>query len=315
MEYYAIVHNDFDGTASAAVYARAARTLPKKVFFTEPTKIGDLLNNLNLGDVKKIMIADIGMNQDTLPKVLTALQKFKEVKVEWFDHHVWKENWKEEVKKAGVELYHDVSTCGAGVVNKYMNPDDDFSKKIASADCSVDIWLHNDPLGEKLRRIVEYNRDYSWKEHLIALFYSGKLWEDDFNEILEEMVNKELKGYNKLKKYFKVITIDNEKVAFAIRWKGPPDISYAAQYIMSRTGASVFVSANGVAVSFRSNSFNVRKFAVGLGGGGHPLAAGASLKLPLLYRIYRKLGMTGPVISYVMKKISPIIEENGFERI
>lgn len=48
MDYYAIVHNDFDGTASASVYARAVNSLPRNIWFTEPTKLHEVLAKLEL---------------------------------------------------------------------------------------------------------------------------------------------------------------------------------------------------------------------------------------------------------------------------
>ncbi|MEW9492578.1 MAG: DHHA1 domain-containing protein [Candidatus Aramenus sulfurataquae] len=314
MDFYAIVHNDFDGTASAAVYSRAVNSLPKKVWFTEPTKLHNLLAKLELRGVSDVMIADLGINASTFPSIVESLKRLvgEGAKVQWFDHHVWKEEWKSKLKEIGVEVYHDTSTCGAGVVHKYMNPNDEFSAKLASADCSVDIWLHDDPMGEKLRRVVEGNRDFSWKEKLIQTFYNGVLWNDEFQKILEDKIDEELRGYQRLKKYFKVIEVDGKKVAVAIRWKGAPDISYAGQYIMTRTGAVVFASANGKAISFRSNHYEVRKFATRLGGGGHPLAAGAGLKLPLIYRVLRRLGWVTPALNWVSNVVSNVIKEEGF---
>ncbi|ARM74879.1 DHH family phosphoesterase [Acidianus manzaensis] len=314
MDYYSIVHNDFDGTASAAVYARAVKSLPKNIWFTEPTKIHNLLEKLELRGVKSIMIADIGMNENTLSKVLENCKRLinEGAEIQWFDHHVWKDEWITKLSDTGVKVYHDVSTCGAGVVHKIMNPDDEFSSKLASADCSVDIWLHNDPMGEKLRRIVENNKDYEWKKKLIEIFYNGTLWNDEFQKILEDQMDAELKGYQKLPKYYRVIEIDGKKVVVAIRWKGPPDISYAAQYLMTRTGASVFVSANGKAISFRSGYIDVRRFASKLGGGGHPLAAGAGLKIPLIYRILRKIGFVSPANRWVSNVVRNVITQVGF---
>ncbi len=314
-DYYAIVHNDFDGTASAAVYARAVGKLPKNTFFTEPTRLHNFLNKLELRGVKKIVMADLGANGSTIDAVVERLKWITSqgVEVQWFDHHVWKDEWKDKVSKAGVKLYHDVSTCGAGVIHKNMNPDDDFSSKLASADCSVDIWLHNDPMGEKLRRVVEDSPDFSWKIHLIETFYNGVLWNEEFQQILERKVDEELKGYNKLNKYFKVVEIDGKKIAIAIRWRGPPDISYASQYIMTRTGAVVFVSANGKSISFRSSKYEIRRFALEFGGGGHPLAAGASLRVPAVYRFFRKIGMRRFMMNWVTGKVENAIRNAGFQ--
>ncbi|BAB65578.1 DHH family phosphoesterase [Sulfurisphaera tokodaii] len=314
MDYYAIVHNDFDGTASAAVYARAVNDLPKKVFFTEPTKIHNFLSKLELRGVNNIMIADIGINASTFDSILQSLKRLisQGAKIQWFDHHVWKEEWKKTLSDIGVEVYHDTSTCGAGVIVKYLNPNDEFSKKLTSADCSVDIWLHDDPMGEKLRRVVESNRDYSWKEYLIKKFYQGILWDEEFEKILVDQIDKELKGYEKLPKYIRVLNINGKNVVVAVRWKGPPDISYASQFLMNRYNAVVFASINGKAISFRSNLIEVRKYAEKLGGGGHPLAAGAGLKAPFWRFLLHKLGYRKPLLDWVSNIVINVINEIGY---
>lgn len=314
MDYYAIVHNDFDGTASAAVYARAVGSLPTKVFFTEPTKIHNLLKSLELRGIKKIMIADIGINQSTLNEILTQLNRLQTegAEIEWFDHHVWKDEWKTKLREIGVTVYHDVTTCGAGVINKNLNPDDEVSSKLAKADCAVDIWLHDDPLGEKLRRIVESNKDFKWKEYLINKFYNGVIWDEEFEKILEDQVDREINGYSKLHKHIRVLEIDGRKVVVAVRWKGPPDISYASQYLMNRYNSIVFASVNGKSISFRSNIIDIRRFAEKLGGGGHPLAAGAGLNAPFWRKLLNKIGYRKPMLDWASSVVRNVIKEVGF---
>jgi oligoribonuclease NrnB/cAMP/cGMP phosphodiesterase (DHH superfamily) len=316
MSYYAIVHNDFDGTASASVYARAVGSLPKSIWFTEPTRVHELLSKLELRGVNTVILADLGLNESTFSSVLKAVSRLKAegATIKWFDHHVWKEEWKRQLQEAGVEVHHDVTTCGAGVINKVMNPEDEISRKLASADCSVDIWLHNDPLGEKLRRVVENNRDFQWKKKLIETFYQGTLWNDEFQRILEEQVDRELRGYKELEKYAKVVEVNGIRVVIAIRWKGPPDISYASQYLMTRNRADVFVSANGKSISFRSNNVDIRRFAVSLGGGGHPLAAGAALRIPFFLRMLRRFGIRGPALNWVTNVVIDVIQREGVVR-
>ena len=314
MDYYAIVHNDFDGVASAAVYSRTVGKLPKTVFFTEPNKIHDLLGKLELRGVQNIMIADIGVSVSTFDVAIQNLKKLisQGAKIQWFDHHVWKEEWKKKLTEIGVEVYIDASTCGAGVILKYLNPSDEFSKKLASADCSVDIWLHDDPMGEKLRRVVELNKDYNWKLYLINKFYQGILWDEEFEKILIDQIDKELKGYEQLYKYIKVLDIQGKKVVVAVRWKGPPDISYAAQFLMNRYNAVFFASVNGKAISFRSNTIEVRKYAEKLGGGGHPLAAAAGLKAPFWRFLLHRLGYRKALLNWGSKIVTNIINEIGF---
>ncbi|QKQ99203.1 DHH family phosphoesterase [Metallosphaera tengchongensis] len=313
MDYYAIVHNDFDGTASASVYARAVNSLPRNIWFTEPTKLHEVLARLELRGVNRVMIADLGINDSTFQYILDSIRKLRGegAEIQWFDHHVWKDDWKTKLQEAGVQVFHDVSTCGAGVVNKNMNPEDEVSRSLASADCSVDIWLHNDPLGEKLRRVVENDRSYEWKRKLMETFFNGILWNEEFDTILQTRMEEELKGYQRIWKYVKVLDLEGTKIVVAIRWNGPPDISYASQFLMTRTGAQIFASANGKSISFRSNSIDIRRFAVRLGGGGHPLAAGASLRIPFIYRLLRRLGVTGPALNWVAKEVLEVVKKEG----
>ena len=313
MKWVAIVHNDFDGTASAAIYARAVGELPSSFLLTEPTALPKLLRGFELRDAKRIVIADLGINSSTFDDILKEVRRLTSqgAEIQWFDHHVWKDEWKQKLSEVGVQVFHDTSTCGAGVVQKVMAPNDEFSKKLASADCSVDIWLHNDPMGEKLRRVIENRRDFEWKRHVMTKFFNGVLWDDEFEKILQEMVNKELKGYNKLKDYSRVIEVNGVRGVVAVRWRGPPDISYASQYLMARTGAQFYASANGRSISFRSNSIEVRKYAEKLGGGGHPLAAGAPLKVPFVYRLLYRLGIKGPMLNWVVKRVEEVVREVG----
>jgi len=316
MSFIAIVHNDFDGTASAAVYSRAVGSLPKSVLFTEPTKLHLLLNSLKMEGVDRVMIADLGMNSSTFEKTLEGLRYLmgKGIRIEWFDHHVWREEWKDKLREMGIKVYHDTSTCGAGVIFKNLNPADEISAKLASADCSVDLWLHDNVMGEKLRRIIEYKRDFSWKIDLIQQFYRGELWSPAFDQILEDSLDRELKGFSRLNKHYRVVEVDGLKIAVAVRWKGLPDISYAAQYIMSRTGADVFASANGFSISFRSNLYDVRIYANELGGGGHPLAAGAGLRIPFWIRLLRRMGIKGPMLNYVVKVVLNTVKTAGVKK-
>jgi oligoribonuclease NrnB/cAMP/cGMP phosphodiesterase (DHH superfamily) len=310
-----IVHNDLDGTVSAAVYARIVKALPSTVIFTEPNQLGNILHKIDK-NFSTIIIADLGINEGTIKTIVKELRKLTSsgIKIEWYDHHIWKEEWKKTLMSIGVEINHDITTCGAGVIykTKYKNKDE-ISEALVRADCSVDLWLHNDVLGEKLRRIVELDKSFEWKNYLIKKFFKGILWDTEFEKKLEDIMNEELKNYNNILKNVKVIQYDNKRIAIAYRWKGRPDISYGAQYIMSRTDSIIFISANGKYVSFRSNNYIVRDYAVKLGGGGHLKAAGAPLKVPIIYRILIKLGWKSPFFNYIIKKIDPIIREVGIK--
>ncbi|MEM0373851.1 MAG: DHH family phosphoesterase [Sulfolobaceae archaeon] len=314
MNYLMIVHNDLDGTASAAVYSRLVNQLPKKVIYTEPNFLPNILMNINESNFEKIVIADLGINESNFEKIVKTSRKLsKKFKIEWYDHHIWKEEWKRVLEENGVEVHHDITTCGAGVIYKSFNVEDMVSKKLVSADCSVDLWLHNDPLGEKLRRIIELDKDIRWKNYLLNKFYNGILWDKELEVKLEKIMDEELENYNKLAKFVKILQYENIRIVVAARWKGRPDISYASQYLMSKFGADIFVSANGKYVSFRSNNYDIRSYAVKLGGGGHMKAAGAPLKVPLIYRLLYKLNIKRPFLNYVSDRILEVIKEVGIK--
>jgi len=312
-----IVHNDFDGTASAAVYSRLSDKIPSQIIYTEPNLLPNILASIGeKSNFEKIVIADLGINESNFEKILKVTNELsRRSKIEWYDHHIWKEEWKRLLKENGVEVYHDTTTCGAGVIYKNFGKEDLISKKLVSADCSVDLWLHNDPLGEKLRRIVEVEKNVNWKNYLVKKFYNGILWDEEFERKLENVMDEELKNYNKLFKYTNVINYEGLKIVVVARWKGRPDISYAGQYLMSRLEGDIFVSANGKYVSFRSNNYDIRIYAVKLGGGGHIKAAGAPLKVPLVYRVLYKIGFRKPFLDYVSKRILEVVREVGVKKL
>lgn len=98
----------------------------------------------------------------------------------------------------------------------------------------------------------------------------------------------------------------------AVRWKGPPDISYASQYLMNRYNSIVFASVNGKSISFRSNIIDIRRFAEKLGGGGHPLAAGAGLNAPFWRKLLNKIGYRKPMLDWASSVVRNVIKEVGF---
>jgi len=314
MHYLMIVHNDLDGTCSAAVYSRIVGNMPRKIIFVPgPDSLVKVLGNIRNGKENAIVIADLGMNSSIYSKVVSLLRELKSMNkvIEWYDHHVWEEEWIREVKGIGVDLHVDNSTCGAGVIEKYKGNGDNINKVIVDADCSVDLWMHNNSLGEKLRRVIELNRDFKWKMEVVEELYKGNLWNKKFEESLIYMIKEELKGYSNILKNVKVIEFNGVKLAFSIKWNGPPDISYGAQYVMSRTGSEVFCSYNGSRVSFRSNRYNVREIAHKLGGGGHVLAAGAKIQAPLYLRVLRKMGIKKPMLDWISRKVLSVLNDIG----
>ncbi|MGC9071132.1 MAG: DHH family phosphoesterase [Acidilobus sp.] len=296
-----ITHSDLDGEAAAASYMRVSSVGPERVmiYFTEPYSlheaVGEVLRVAQRGD--RIAIMDIGFNRGSTPRALDMLGKLIEqgVSVEWYDHHAWDDNDLNLVSKAGVKIFVDRSTCGAGVVTKYASKlygvePDEFLMKLESAVCSADLWTWQDPLAPKLMRASSSPNGSSktrWKQHMVMKFYSGVLWDDELRARLLDYLSEELRNSTKDLSTLHVSNTGNCAVAAILRKREPPSDSVMGSMLTSRTGASVSAMVKRrrlglVSLSLRSRGgADVRVIAKELGGGGHPRAAGASMRVSL----------------------------------
>jgi oligoribonuclease NrnB/cAMP/cGMP phosphodiesterase (DHH superfamily) len=294
-----ITHTDLDGVASAAIYLRLhGGELGKDVsiVFTEPYKLHKTLSNTSRR-LQRIAIMDLGPNADTFGEITDQLKRLisNGVRVEWYDHHRWRNEWVKELSDLGVHVYVDTSTCAAGVVAKYA-PDelesqtDDFIEVLVRATCAADLWKWDDPWAPKLYRIVGRHggpKGDRWKRVLVKGFAEGAIWWPDLDEALQEYLNKELNGFNKALRNTEVVEIHGCKIVFVLKDPGPPNASILGNSLLYRFQGdiAVIVRKKGTGISLRSIKANVQKVAYELGGGGHPRAAGAPLKLSLPKRL------------------------------
>jgi oligoribonuclease NrnB/cAMP/cGMP phosphodiesterase (DHH superfamily) len=292
---FIITHTDLDGVGSAAVYIRLSG-VPREfatIIFAEPYNLHEVLSRLagNVGEEDKIVLADLGPNESNFTEMLDAVKKLKEsgAIIEWYDHHVCDPKYIEALRRVGVELYVDRSTCATGVVARYhpsSNRVDDVTMRIVKAVCAADLWIWDDPLAPKLFRVAGNRRDEEWKTRLIWKLSAGTLWDEELQARLEEYVNKELVGASKaLKSVVKVGDRGRCLVVAAVKDEGPPSNSIIGALLLSRFNAdiAVIIRRNG-AVSLRSRDVDVQVVAKALGGGGHPRASGAKIEIPLIIR-------------------------------
>lgn len=308
-----ITHDDLDGVGAAALYIRArglsiAETI---IGFTKPHILVDSLRKALKEKPSRIMIADIGLNPGLVNEVVEVLSK-SNVEVEWYDHHVWDSGWVKALTSIGVKLYIDTTTCATGVVAKYLNLDDEFSLKLVKTICAIDLWRWDYPLAPFLYRIgmwVDEKKELLTR--LTVFFASGRLWDDSFNRIVEDFVNKELRNYSRVDRIVELLELDNCRIVLAVKyWDGPPHRSLLAQYLLSRYEADIAVILRPWGgISLRSRRVDVRRIALELGGGGHPKASGAPLPASwlrrLLSRIYPKI-LYGPVKKKLVEAVKSV---------
>jgi len=295
---FIVTHTDLDGAGSAAAALRILGRSPEEatVIFAEPynldRKLGELAGHVSSGDL--VIIADLGVNSESFRGVLETVKAITSsaARVEWYDHHVWSDEEAGRIKSAGVLLSVDRSTCATGVVVHHMSrrwsvEPDKFLLELEAAVCAADLWRWDHHLAPKLFRVAGDRSDDEWRMRIINKFYSGTLWDDEMEAKLEEYVNAELEGYRAIMKATYVKENNGVRIAAAYKaFRGPPGSSMIGALLLARYDAdiAVIVRSDG-GVSLRSRRVNVQRIAKALGGGGHPQAAGARIRMPLLVRL------------------------------
>lgn len=307
MEYAIITHTDIDGVAGAALYIYKTGLSPSKVLFAEPFNLVDVLKSAELVE-EKVVIIDLGINPPTLSELVDELREItrRGVAVEWYDHHVWNDEWETLVKNLGVKLHVDTSTCGTGVVAKYSprltEVNEVFLNELMNGVCGADLWKFDHWLSPWLHRLVPRHGGDSWRIHLLNTLSKGVLWNDDFTNYVSNRIDWELKAYSEFISNVRVAEACGLKIAYI--YEPRVNSSLAASIILGRSRAdiAVVVSSDGK-LSFRSENFDVRSLAVKLGGGGHVHASGAKIRIPITTRL-KSFFNKEALINYVHRVIS-----------
>ncbi len=321
---FIVTHTDLDGIGSAAATLRllSRSESDSTILFAEPYNIGDVLSDIkdsvDRGDL--LIIADLGVNKNAFEKALGIIKDLarRGSIIEWYDHHVWSPEEINSLEKIGVKVVIDRSTCATGVVARYLKGLEAFESdklliELESVVCSADLWKWDHPLSPKLFRVVGERREgEEWKRKLAYKMAKGVLWDEEMEAKLEEYVNLELKGFSRVLN--NAYTSNSNGAIIAVTYKnfsGPPSSSMIGALLLSRFNADIaaIVRSDG-GLSLRSKNFNVQALAKALGGGGHPKAAGAKIRIPiyikLLSLIYPKITSyyTFKIVSSTLKSIT-----------
>lgn len=296
-----ITHTDLDGLASGALILKKLGSLDK-VYFTQPNHLHTKLAGVPKESV--VYVTDVGVNSTTLDKVKEQVKKILDSggRIYWFDHHVWEDHWISGLSELGVNLYVDRSACSAWVVHKYLDVED--SEDLVRAVCSVDLWLMNDWRGNYLSRYAGYAGGNAWKERVLRRLahFSGTLDAEIF-EVVEKAVTKELNIYSKALKKANVRECGGIKVVYYLKDEEEHLTSYIANALIARHKADIAVLCRRGSVSLRSREVNVREIAMRMGGGGHPKAAGASLRPDIIRKIMYVIGLKKFYVEWCVSKV------------
>ncbi len=304
-----ITHTDLDGVASAALILRGVGSVDK-IFFAQPNQLYGVLRKIPNG--ADVYVSDLGMNTSILERVLEEVERIIKGggRIRWFDHHIWKEEWIAGLKDRGVEIYVDTSTCGAGVVARYLPVEGEGVGELVSATCSIDLWRFNDWRGNFLARYVGFKGGAEWREKVAYRLkdFDGMLSQDIIDTV-SQVFDEELKTYSRILREAKVTRTAGMTIAYVLKKDDEHTTSYIGNLLLNRFQAKIAVICREGSVSFRSiGDTDVSSLAMRLGGGGHKNAAGAPIKAPLLHRFLRKVGIKGPYLSWCISRVVQTLE-------
>ncbi len=315
MVFVVVAHDDLDGVGAASLLVRGLGLGlgSVRLVFCEPHRVDQCFARaLRVRGVDGVGVVDLGLNGRVFRGVVEAYRRWgRGVRVYWLDHHVWENEWIGGLRDLGFEVVVDRGTCATGVVAGYFGLRDDFSVRLVRGVCSVDLWRWDDPLSPFLFRIADAWGDERGLRRLFEVFVEGVLWRDEWGRVVEEYVNRELRGYDRIHRYLRVVDVNGCRIVVAVKyWKGPPHRNFLAQYLLSRFQADVAaIPVVGRGVSLRSREVDVRRIAVKLGGGGHPRASGAPILAgivrKLLARLYPRL-ILDPVVEALEKVVAEV---------
>ena len=228
----------------------------------------------------------------------------------WIDHHIWSTEWIDEIGKLA-KLHIDTKNCSAKITSKVVCGGTGFSNEFSEAICSADLWRFDHPYASWLYRYVaacgkRYSRVLN---KFFDLLRSRNFIDSEVIEKVKNTMDIELKLLKKYKRSMTLSDICGYKVALLLKKSSIPQTSIIANYISSITNADIvtIINMESCSLSLRSRRVNVQKIAKALGGGGHPQAAGARLRLGIIRCSLLRLGIDIGIIKLVKELLKRAI--------
>lgn len=273
-----LTHNDLDAVGADAIYRMQYGS---EGVFTIWSSVGKFPALFALvasceGKGDLLSISDLGYHKDAVAVAAKAVKNGW--RVEWRDHHRWREEEIAAVEKVVNLLHIDTSSCGTGIVAKDIAPDNPVALEVARVVCDYDLWKHADPrsavLGQVLQR--KANREHV-RDCLVKGLFTDERIEEQYREIKTEMEDAMQRSLAHA-----TFTGTKYRVAFAPLYGYP---SETAHFIRDKkkTEIEVIIGKDGK-FSIRSVPPISHLIAREFGGGGHPHASGGSFNFTVIER-------------------------------
>jgi len=273
-----LTHNDLDAVGADAVHRRVFGTDGVFTIWSSVGKFAQLFALVasceGKGDL--LSISDLGYHGET--ENTAAKAKMNGWKVEWRDHHRWRDEEVRMVERVVDLLHIDTSVCGTGIVARDLQPEDPVATEVARVVCDYDLWKHADPrsavLGQVLQR--KANRDHV-RDCLVSGIFSDELIEREYREIKDEMASMMQRSLNHA-----TFAGTKYRIAFAPMYGYPSETAHFIRD-QKKTEIEVIIGKDGK-FSIRSVPPISHLIAREFGGGGHPGAAGGSFNFTVIER-------------------------------
>lgn len=272
-----LTHNDLDAVGADAIH----RMKFGDGMFTIWSSVGKFPAIFSLvasydGKGDLLSISDLGYHREV--EYIASHARAKGWKVEWRDHHRWRDDEVARVKKEVALLRIDTSVCATGIVAADLLPENQTAAEIARMVCDYDLWKHHDPRSAVLGQVLQRKKNRERvRDCLVAGVFTDEAIEREYADIKAEMKAM-------MKKSLKHTTILGTKyrIAFAPLYGYP---SETAHFIREekKTDIEVIIGKDG-RFSLRSVPPISHVIAREFSGGGHPNAAGGSFNFTVIER-------------------------------
>ncbi len=263
-----ITHNDADGLICAVLLLR--KFGKDKVYFSTPFLLRDTICKSIIGNkADKLWICDIAGNN----QAIRAASIYE--KVFWIDHHSWQPSEKPE----NITFVIKQAPSAAQVLADYLMLDD----PLVGIANEIDTNNVKSEDAEKLRKMVAALR---WKGNNLNLLLQ-LLLKFEINEInvFDSLIQRYESWLNEAMKHIKVHEFGKVKIVETTERIPTFEITNRMDYDI----LAVVYRNKTTRIELRSKSKSVLEVAKALGGGGHKLAAGATVEKINLEELARML--------------------------
>jgi single-stranded DNA-specific DHH superfamily exonuclease len=181
MEAYCISHRkDIDGLASGsmAVAATGGRLIL--------SDYDDVVDNLRKvpDDASRVIVSDLGADSADFPDFLKEMERIaRRAKVSYIDHHYMSEQAKRKLRRAGVQVVHDVRECASMLTYKTLKDQLPEGARLNALCGAVTDYMDDSPMAKKM--MERGDRHFVLLEAtLLSLALGNRAEEEGFPEMV-----------------------------------------------------------------------------------------------------------------------------------